>query len=167
MWYNFLMNILGIDPGTAITGWGVIRVAKGKQEFIDAGVIETIASESLENRLMTIYDDVATLIKKFHPEAVAIEKLFFNTNAKTALAVGHSRGVVMLAVSQNGIPLYEYTPLQVKTAITGYGRADKKQMQEMIKRLLKLNSIIKPDDAADALAVAITHSVSIKIKNIP
>ena len=155
------MIILGIDPGTAITGWGVVKHTQGVQDFINAGVVNTPANEDLPKRLATIYEDITSLLEQFKPQAVALEKLFFNTNAKTALSVGHSRGVVILAIEQKGIPLFEYTPLQVKTAVTGYGRAEKKQMQEMVKRLLNLKTIPRPDDAADALSIAITHCVSI------
>lgn len=144
-------------------GWGVINGVKGQQpKFIDCGVITTPANIKLEERLETIYDDLTLLLKKYKPQACSLEQLFFNTNAKTALTVGQARGVIILAAQKNRIPLFEYTPLQVKVAITGYGRAHKPQMQEMVKRLLKLNSIPRPDDAADALAIALTHAYSYK-----
>lgn len=151
------MIVLGIDPGTATTGWGVVEKIKQQHNCIGAGVITTYAGQLLEKRLLTIFGDVTRLMKKFSPDAVSIEQLFFNTNAKTALLVGQARGVVLLAAEKNKIPLFSYTPLQVKMAVTGYGRADKKQMQEMIKRLLKLDVLPRPDDAADALAIALTH----------
>ena len=156
------MIILGIDPGTATTGWGVVEEIRNHFNCIDVGIITTKAGLPLEKRLLTIFDDVTTLCKKFAPHAVSIEQLFFNTNAKTALLVGQARGVVLLAAEKKKIPLFSYTPLQVKMAITGYGRADKKQMQEMVKKLLNLPKIPRPDDAADALAIALTHCFSFK-----
>jgi len=156
------MIIMGIDPGTATTGWGVVSKTKSNSTFISVGTITTASNLSPEVRLEIIFKDLTTLIKKYRPDVVALEQLFFNTNAKTALLVGQARGVVMLATQLRKIPLYSYTPLQVKIAITGYGRADKKQMQEMVQRLLKLAAIPKPDDAADALAVALTHAFTNK-----
>ena len=156
------MIIMGIDPGTAITGWGVISKTKSNPTFISVGTITTASNLSPEVRLEVIFKDLTTLIKKHRPDEVALEQLFFNTNAKTALLVGQARGVVMLATQLRKIPLFSYTPLQVKMAITGYGRADKKQIQEMVKRLLNLKTIPRPDDAADALAVALTHSFTKK-----
>ena len=153
---------MGIDPGTAITGWGVISKTKSNPTFISVGTITTASNLSPEVRLEIIFKDLTTLIKKHRPDEVALEQLFFNTNAKTALLVGQARGVVMLATQLRKIPLFSYTPLQVKMAITGYGRADKKQIQEMVKRLLNLKTIPRPDDAADALAVALTHSFTKK-----
>lgn len=154
------MIILGIDPGTATTGWGVVEKHKnGEVTYIACGVVST-TPQSEEKRLKIIFDDCRALIKKYKPEAVAVEKLFFNTNAKTALEVGQARGVVMLALVQSGLVIQSYTPLQIKVAVAGYGRADKKQVQEMVKTLLKLDFIPKPDDAADALAVALTQCVS-------
>lgn len=155
------MIILGIDPGTATTGWGVINFHKPHAEFVDCGVVTTPAKEKPEKRLATIFDDVTTLITKFKPQVVAVEQLFFNTNAKTAMLVGQARGVVMLACEKKRLPIFSYAPLQVKMAITGYGRADKKQVAEMVKTLLKLPQIPKSDDAADALAVALTHAFSL------
>ena len=154
------MIILGVDPGTAITGWGIVEFHRHTYTCIDVGVITTPVGQTDENRLMILYDDLRTLIKRYKPQAAAIEKLFFNTNAKTALLVGQARGVIMLAIVKSKIPIYSYTPLQVKIAITGYGRAEKRQMQEMVKTLLKLDKIPRPDDAADALAVALTHGFS-------
>jgi len=156
------MIIMGIDPGTATTGWGVVRIIKDKFDFVGAGVITTPANMALEKRLLIIYKDLKTLIKKFKPKVCAVELLFFNTNAKTAMLVGQARGSVMLTLELSKIPLYSYTPLQVKMAMTGYGRADKKQIQSMVTKLLKLRNIPKPDDAADALAVALTHGFTQK-----
>jgi crossover junction endodeoxyribonuclease RuvC len=156
------MRILGIDPGTATTGFGVIDVEGQKLKFVDAGVIKTPAGEAMEKRLATIYDELHQLITEHKPAVVAIELLYFASNVTTAFSVGQSRGVVMLCAAQAGLPIAEYTPLQVKQAVTGYGKAEKKQIQEMVKTLLKLNSIPKPDDAADALAIAITHSSQTK-----
>ena len=157
------MIILGIDPGTAITGFGLIRKIKSQWQYIECGCIKTSATVSLAERLDNIYSDVLSLIKKYKPRAVAVEDLFFFKNAKTAIKVAHARGVVILAARRSGLPLFEYTPLQVKQSLTGYGRADKRQMQEMVKSLLCLNSIPEPDDAADALAVAICHACSEKL----
>ena len=156
------MIIMGIDPGTATTGWGIVSKTKSNSTFISVGTITTASNLSPEVRLEIIFKDLTTLIKKHRPDEVALEQLFFNTNAKTALLVGQARGVVMLATQLRKIPLFSYTPLQVKMAITGYGRADKKQIQEMVKRLLNLKTIPRPDDAADALAVALTHSFTKK-----
>lgn len=152
---------MGIDPGTATTGWGVVEKHQSVA-YIEAGIITTPPTDSEAKRLLTIYEDFLTLLRKFKPQAVALEQLFFNTNAKTALTVGQARGVIMLAAIKSELPIRSYTPLQVKMAITGYGRADKKQMQEMVKTLLKLPHIPQPDDAADALAVALTHCFSHK-----
>jgi crossover junction endodeoxyribonuclease RuvC len=156
------MIILGIDPGTAITGFGVIKSKKESFEYINCGCITTCAGLPLAGRLSCIYDDVKSLIKKYRPDVVAMEELFFFKNVKTAMTVSHARGVLVLAAQKSGLPIFEYTPLQIKQALTGYGRADKKQIQEMVKGILNLNKIPKPDDAADALAVAICHANSAK-----
>lgn len=153
---------MGIDPGTATTGWGVVKKEKNQAEYIGAGVIMTRAGLPDERRLLTIAEDLERLLAKFKPQAVVLEELFFGANAKTALTVGQARGVIMLAAIKYGLPIHSYTPLQVKMAVTGYGRADKGQMQQMVKALLKLPEVPKPDDAADALAVAITHAFSMK-----
>jgi crossover junction endodeoxyribonuclease RuvC len=150
------MIILGIDPGTATTGWGIIKSDKNKPSYMNFGVITTSAGLPLEKRLATIYKDIIQLIKKYQVEVMAVENLFFNTNAKTAMLVGQARGVVLLTAELKHLPLFSYTPLQVKIAIVGYGRADKAQVQEMVKVTLDLPQIPKPDDAADALAVALT-----------
>ena len=150
------MIILGIDPGLATTGFGVIKKEKGILSAIDYGVIRTPAKTELASRLKLISADLKSIIKKYKPEATAIEKLFFAKNVKTALDVGQARGVALLEIMNAGLSPYEFTPLQVKQAITGYGRADKQQIQKMVQTILKLKNIPKPDDAADALAIAIT-----------
>ncbi len=149
--------ILGIDPGTAITGYGVISEAEGGPQALDYGVIRTPANQELALRLVTIYAELNALLDAHHPDAVAVEEVFFSKNARTALSVGHARGVVLLAVAQRGIPLFHYKPTQVKQAVTGYGGADKRQIQEMMRMLLGLDDIPRPDDAADALAIALCH----------
>lgn len=154
------MKIIGIDPGTGILGFGVIEVQPGKaSRMITAGVIRTPAKTPLEDRLVEIYDGLKEIISETSPDVMSIEKLFFAQNVTTAISVSHARGVAMLAGKQAGLEIAEYTPLQIKQTLTGYGRADKKQMQEMVKLHLQLNSVPKPDDAADALAAAITHSL--------
>lgn len=152
------MRILGIDPGTAITGFGVIDYDGRSFKFVDAGVIRTPKEQPMNERLSTVYDEIKELLAEFTPDVMSIELLFFARNVTTAMTVGQSRGIVMLAATQAKIPIYEYTPMQVKQAVTGYGKADKKQIQEMVKNLLKLDQIPKPDDAADGLAIAITHA---------
>ena len=154
------MIILGIDPGIAILGYGVIESDNYDMKFIDYGTITTPATMDTPQRLLTIYNSVEEMILKYSPDAIAYEELFFNQNAKTALIVGHARGAAVVAGAKQGIDLYEYTPLQLKQAVVGYGRADKHQVQSMVKLLLHLKEIPKPDDAADALAVAICHSNS-------
>lgn len=156
------MRILGIDPGTGILGFGVIDVEKGKAKLVDAGVIRTPVKEEDAVRLKTIYDELTEIIKHNNPSEIAVEKLFFSTNVKTAMSVAQARGVVLLCGKQAGLNLHEYTPNQIKQALTGYGRADKKQIQEMVRTILQLKSVPKPDDAADALACAITHSMTVK-----
>ena len=154
------MIILGIDPGYAIVGVGVVEYKGNHFRPIAYDAITTHASTATSLRLVQILDDINYCLDRFHPDAVAIEELFFNNNAKTAIAVAQARGVLIAATAKRGIPIYEYTPLQIKQAITGYGRADKKQMQLMVKNILNLNAIPQPDDAADALAVAICHGNS-------
>ncbi len=158
------MIILGIDPGTATTGYGVIENKNGKIKAVDHGCILTKTGQDLEDRLDIIFNDLTDIIKNFKPEMVAVEELFFASNAKTAISVGHARGVILLACKKAKVPVYEYTPLQVKQAICGYGRGDKQQIQKMVKALLNLNEIPKPDDAADGLAIAICHAHSYKLK---
>lgn len=153
-----MRRILGIDPGTGIVGFGCIDADHHSLSLVDAGVIRTPAHQAAELRLLTIYEEITQLIKEYKPDSVSIEKLFFAKNVTTGMAVSQSRGVLLLASIQANLEIAEYTPLQIKMAITGYGRADKKQIQEMVRLLLNLEQIPKPDDAADALAAAITHA---------
>ncbi len=152
------MMILGIDPGIAIVGYGVIEYIGNRYRTIDYGSILTPAHTPDAERLSSIYTQLRQIIYKNKPEVCAIEKLFYNNNAKTVISVAQGRGVSMLAAYNEGLKVYEYTPLQIKQALTGYGRADKKQMQQMTKMILGLDKVPKPDDTADALAVAICHS---------
>ena len=154
------MVILGIDPGIATTGYGVCRKDKDKFYYLDCGVIETAKGQPVELRIRHVHDSVKKLIEKFSPDAMAIEELFFANNQKTVINVAQARGVILLAAQECGIPIFEYTPLQVKQSVTGYGKAVKKQVQEMTTRILKLPEIPKPDDTADALAIAICHAHS-------
>ena len=157
------MKILGIDPGYAIVGYGIIESENGRFHPLDCGVLTTPQDMEFPKRLKSLYDGMSLLLLKQKPDVVAVEKLYFNTNVTTAIAVGHARGVLILAAENAGIPVFEYTPLQIKQAITGSGRADKIQMQTMVKMLLGLAAIPKPDDAADALAVALCHGQSYKL----
>jgi crossover junction endodeoxyribonuclease RuvC len=152
------MRILGIDPGTGILGFGVIEQEKGRSKMIDAGVIRTPVHQPLAERLVIIYDELVQLMDLYELHAMAVEKLFFARNVTTAISVSHARGVILLLGQQRQIPIFEYTPLQIKQAITGYGKADKKQIQEMVRVLLGLKDVPKPDDCADALATALTHA---------
>ncbi|MBE6753949.1 MAG: crossover junction endodeoxyribonuclease RuvC [Ruminococcaceae bacterium] len=152
------MLILGIDPGYATVGFGFVRYNAPRFAAGQYGAIITPAGDPFEKRLETIYDSVCTLIDRNHPDAVAVEKLYYANNAKTVIGVAEARGVILLAARQKGVPIYEYTPLQVKQAVTGYGQAFKAQVQEMTRRLLCLKSVPKPDDTADALAIAICHA---------
>ncbi len=152
------MKILGIDPGTATTGFGVIEKQGSKLSFIDAGVIATSPEQAMPSRLSEIYAGLNEIIEEFKPDCLAVELLYFASNVTTAITVGQARGVVLLAAAEHNLAVGEYTPLQVKQAITGYGRATKKQIQEMVKMMLGLSGIPKPDDAADGLAIAITHA---------
>lgn len=152
------MLILGIDPGYAIIGWGIIRFERGKYIPVDFGAITTEAGTPFNRRLEMIYDQLNELLDTHHPDVVAVEKLYFQTNAKTAIDVAQARGVTMLALQKHGVPVFEYTPLQVKSAVTGFGQAQKPQVMEMTKRLLRLKAVPKPDDTADALAIAICHA---------
>lgn len=154
------MRILGIDPGVATIGFGVIDFSGREYKLVNCGVITTPAHTMLSARLEQIYDDMCQLLELFKPDAVSIEELFFNTNITTGIAVAHGRGVLLLACRKAGVAIYEYTPLQVKQAVVGYGRAEKKQVIEMVKRILNLPSAPKPDDAADAVALAICHARS-------
>ncbi len=152
------MVIIGIDPGVATTGYGLIKAEKNKVELIDYGCITTQANTDHPARLEKIALELEKIIKTYQPTKAAVEELFFSNNVKTALKVGEARGVILMTLIKNKVPVLEFTPLQVKQAITSYGRADKKQMQSMVKIILNLKEIPKPDDAADALAVAITCS---------
>lgn len=156
------MRILGIDPGTGILGFGVIEVVGRTTKLVDAGVIRTPAHEEDAVRLQTIFDELTTIIQETKPDEMAVEKLFFARNVTTAMTVAQARGVVLLCGKQAGLRLAEYTPLQIKQSVTGYGRADKQQIQEMVRVLLGLQSIPKPDDAADALAAALTHASTVR-----
>jgi len=149
---------LGIDPGTATTGYGLVRLERdGELVAVKYGVILTPKDSTPSARLEMIYDGMKDLLKEYKPETAAVEKLFFARNVTTGIAVGQARGVVMLALQKAGLEVFEYTPKEIKNAVAGYGGADKRQVQEMVRALLQLDSIPKPDDAADALAVAITH----------
>ncbi|MBO7360568.1 MAG: crossover junction endodeoxyribonuclease RuvC [Clostridia bacterium] len=154
------MIILGIDPGLATVGWGVIRAEGGKLKPVAYGTVRTPADMSTEKRLGSIYRDTGLLIEKYSPDAASVEELFFNTNITTGIRVAEARGVLLLCCSNYGIPVYEYTPLQVKQAVVGYGRAEKNQIISMVTRILSLPEPPKPDDAADALAIAICHAHS-------
>lgn len=158
------MIIFGIDPGFAITGYGVVEKLGNKYKVLDYGVITTKAGLDLSVRLNIMYEEIVRKFNEYNPDYVAMEELFFCKNITTGIAVAHGRGVLLLAIAQMGKPFYEYTPLQIKQAITGYGKADKKQMQKMVQVLLNLDSIPKPDDAADALAVALCCGNSERLK---
>lgn len=158
------MRIIGIDPGTGILGFGVIDSNGGKNQLVDAGVIRTPVKEDDAVRLQTIYEELSDIIGDTKPAEMAVEKLFFAQNVTTAMTVAQARGVVLLTGRQAGLKIAEYTPLQIKQALTGYGRADKKQMQEMVRVLLGLKDVPQPDDCADALAAAITHATALRVK---
>ena len=151
------MTVLGIDPGLATMGWGVITSEKGVFKVVDYGVVTTPKELSLPERLEVLETGVNQLFERFHPDEVALEELFFNTNITTGINVAHARGVILLTCSKNCKRLFEYTPLQIKQALTGYGRAEKLQIMAMVKTLLRLDKVPRPDDAANALAVALTH----------
>lgn len=156
------MRILGIDPGTGILGFGIVEASKGKLQLVDGGVIRTPVKEDDAVRLMTIYDELSDIVADTKPDEMAVEKLFFAQNVTTAMTVAQARGVVLLVGMQANLKIAEYTPLQIKQALTGYGRADKKQIQEMVRVMMNLKEVPKPDDCADAIACAICHSVTIK-----
>jgi crossover junction endodeoxyribonuclease RuvC len=151
------MKILGIDPGTAIVGYGLIENIGNKLKHLEHGCMYTNKDKNMNSRLKDIFNDLNTIFDEFKPDAVAIEEIFYFKNNKTIISVSQARGVILLAAELKNIPIYEYTPLQVKMGITGYGRAEKKQIQLMVKKILNLSDIPKPDDAADALAIAVTH----------
>lgn len=154
------MRILGIDPGYAIVGYGVIDYAGNSFKVVEYGGITTDSKLELPERLLIIYNELSALIEKYRPDAMSVEELFFNNNAKTAINVGQARGVILLSAQIRGVEIFEYTPLQVKQAVVGYGRAEKNQVQQMVKMLLSLEKIPKPDDVADALAIAVCHAHS-------
>ena len=154
------MVILGIDPGVATIGFGVLRAERGKNTLLQYGVITTPAGIPLSQRLVQISEDMEQLIRQFNPDEMAVEELFFSKNITTGIAVAHGRGVILLAAEKLGVPVFEYTPMQVKQAVVGYGAAQKRQVMLMTQRLLGMKEAPKPDDAADALAIAICHSRS-------
>lgn len=151
------MRILGVDPGIAIVGFGLIEADRGRTQLLNYGAITTPAGLPLARRLVQIEQDTEALIAQLKPDAIAVEELFFSNNITTGIAVAHGRGIILCTAEKSGVPLYEYTPMQVKQAITGYGKAVKKQIQEMTRMMLHLESIPKPDDTADALGMAIAH----------
>ncbi len=160
------MLVLGLDPGLAITGYGLVEGDGQELVSIAYGVIRTHAKASTADRLLQIHEGVSKLLDEYHPDATAVEELFFSANARTAIVVGEARGVLLLTLAQAGLDVSEYTPLQIKQAITGYGRADKEQVQQMVRLLLRLEDIPRPDDAADALAVAICHHHSARLTTL-
>lgn len=166
MCYYIPVRILGIDPGIGRCGWAILEYKNSGFKVGGYGCIETPPKSDKQERLMTIYREITDIIKKQKPETLSIEELFFNTNSKTAFSVGEARGVIMLAAGANKLPIFAYTPLQVKMALTGYGRAEKSQVGKMVKTMLFLPEVPKPDDTADALAVAITHAFSFKTLKI-
>ncbi len=158
------MKILGIDPGIAIMGYGVVEFDGNKVKVIENGVVTTSSKTKTPERLSILYNNLNEIILEHKPDEFAIEELFFNQNVKTAITVGHARGIQILCAQENNLPIFEYTPLQIKQAITGYGRASKMQMQKTVTTLLNLKEIPKPDDAADALSVALCHALSQRFK---
>jgi crossover junction endodeoxyribonuclease RuvC len=160
------MLVLGIDPGTATTGWGLVRTDGEVLALVEYGTVCTSPDVALPQRLQTIYRELGEIFARHQPSVVAVEKLFFNKNARTAMAVGQARGVVLLAVADAGLPLHEYTPLEVKLSVCGYGRASKEQVQKLVQMLLGLDFVPQPDDAADALAVAICHLHSSRLEDL-
>lgn len=154
------MRIIGIDPGYAIVGFGILEYNRAQFQVVDYGAVTTPADMDFNSRLLEIYNDLCYILDKFRPDFMAIERLYFTSNQKTAIDVAQARGIVLLAARQRNIEVFEYTPLQVKQSVTGYGKAVKKQVQEMTTRILKLPEIPKPDDTADALAIAICHAHS-------
>ena len=154
------MIIMGVDPGFAITGYSVVEYENNKLKLLDVGAVSTKAGELFTWRLLQIDEKLREIMQKYRPDAFAIEELFFNNNAKTAIAAAQGRGVAIMAAVKSGIPVYEYTPLQVKQAVAGYGRADKNQVQQMVKTIFHMDKIIKPDDASDAAAIAVCHAFS-------
>lgn len=162
------MRIIGIDPGYAIVGYGVIDYIGNKFKIVEYGAITTESNQNMNERFKSIHDDLNTIIERTKPEFLAIEELFFNSNQKTAINVAQARGVLLLSALNHGISIHEYTPLQVKQAVVGYGRAEKKQVQLLVKSILGLEKVPKPDDTADALAIAVchAHSYNPRVQNI-
>ncbi|MBA1336750.1 MAG: Crossover junction endodeoxyribonuclease RuvC [Firmicutes bacterium] len=160
------MRIIGIDPGIAITGYGIIDKVDNSYKPVTYGKISTEADASTFERLLLLYNNLIEIFAVYHPECAVIEELFFNKNAKTAMVIGQARGVAILAAANSGLEVFEYTPLQVKQAVAGYGRADKKQVQRMVKLLLNLKEVPTPDDVADALAAALCHGSSQKMRTL-
>jgi len=160
------VRVLGVDPGTAITGYGIVDETPAGLTLVHCGTIRTHSDESMPARLRHIFHEMRALIEHHAPAALAVEQLFFNTNVTTAMTVGQARGVCLLAAEEMSVPVYEYTPLEVKQAVAGYGRADKRQMQEMVRMLLGLPEVPRPDDAADAVAVAICHLHSAHMRGL-
>ena len=156
------MKILGIDPGTGRVGWGIISHDKGVDTFVDCGCFETKANSDLPDRLVKIYEYIEKLIQTHNPDVMAVESLFFEKNAKTAIDVAAARGVTLLAGAKARLPVFQYTPLQVKSSLTGYGKAEKNQVEFMVGKILHLKEKIKPDDAADAVAIALTHAFRVR-----
>jgi crossover junction endodeoxyribonuclease RuvC len=154
------MRIIGIDPGYAILGYGVIEKEGNRYSLVECGVLTTEAGRRMPDRLREIYAGLMDIVEEFRPDVASVEELYFNTNAKTAIHVGEARGVAILACANAGLPIYEYTPLQIKQALAGYGRAEKKQIQQIVKSVLGLKEVPRPDDAADAVAAAICHGNS-------
>ena len=154
------MRILGIDPGLAIVGFGLIEADAGRTQLLQYGTVTTPAGLPLSDRLVQLERDTEELLAQLRPDAIAIEELFFSNNITTGIAVAHARGILLCTAAKSGIPLYEYTPMQVKQAVVGYGLAEMRQVMDMVKRLLKLRSVPRPDDAADALAIALCHARS-------
>jgi crossover junction endodeoxyribonuclease RuvC len=161
------MLVIGIDPGTASTGYGLIRQSQNDQlELLDYGLISTAAGQSMPTRLLDLYSALSDVLERYQPDSAAVEQIFFQRNVKTALMVGQARGVALLSLAKMDVTVDEYTPSEIKLAVSGYGNADKIQMQTMVKALLKMDHLPKPDDAADALAVAICHCQSYKIRHL-
>lgn len=160
------MLVLGIDPGTAITGFGLVQYERGRESMLDYGTIRTSADLPMYERLLLIYKEINAVMDHYHPQAVAIEEIFHHRNAKSVISVAQSRGVLLMAAASKGLEIGEYTPLQVKQAVCGYGGAEKKQVQMMVQKILKMDHMARPDDAADALALAICHLHSRRLKQL-
>ena len=160
------MIIMGIDPGFAITAYGIVKYEQNKFSPLEYGAVQTLVGTPFAQRLLKLDDEISLIIERFKPDAISVEELFFNKNIKTAIAAAHGRGVVLTAAARSGAEVFEYTPLQVKQAVVGYGRAEKAQVQQMVKAILNLSQVPKPDDVADALAVAVCHGHSAKMARL-